>query len=204
MSQENDTARDIASLYDSIGGKYDIAYREILAQIASLDWLVSQLPRSGSSLLDIGCGTGCPVSLTLTISPSSHTVLGIDVLEGMLSVARSTVTSPYATFRLFDCRTFEAHPATYDAITSYFAMLLGFSQSQIRGLVGKIYVWLKPGGLLVLGTSPANVEDFEQTWLGRKGLFSSLSKDQYVALLGGLGFLIIEHRASDEVYTEGS
>ncbi|KAH6718413.1 S-adenosyl-L-methionine-dependent methyltransferase [Leptodontidium sp. MPI-SDFR-AT-0119] len=162
---------DIVSLYNSIGQRYENVYKYIPAQQASLEWLVFQLPHPGSYILDVGCGTGSPVASTLSAPPNHHTVHGIDVSEGMLSVAKSSV--PSATFQLIDCRDYSAAPATFDA-----------------DMISNIFVWLKPGGLLVFSTIPADVEHFEQTWLGRKGIFSSLSEAQYNTLLSDLGFIV--------------
>jgi 2-polyprenyl-3-methyl-5-hydroxy-6-metoxy-1,4-benzoquinol methylase len=178
----------ITSLYDSIGGKYEIAYQDISAQRVSLEWLLSQLPHTGCNVLDIGCGTGCPVASTLSAAPGHHHVHGIDISERMLSVARLAV--PSATFEQIDLRNFQADPATFDAITSYFALLVAMSQEQIRETMRKIWAWLKPGGLLVFSTIPADLEHFEQTWLGRKAVFSSLSEKQYAILMKDLGFIV--------------
>lgn len=180
----------IASLYNSIGEKYEAAYCDIPEQGKSLEWLLSNLPHPHSDILDIGCGTGSPVALTLSTPPGNHNVHGIDISEGMLSVARLAV--PSATFEKTDFREFQAEPAKFDAITSYFAFLGAMSQEQIRTTMRDIYVWLKPGGLFVFSAIPADVEHFETTWLGRKAVFSSLSEDQYAFLLKELGF-IVEH-----------
>ncbi|KAL5325321.1 hypothetical protein ACEPPN_006446 [Leptodophora sp. 'Broadleaf-Isolate-01'] len=179
---------DIVSLYNSIGQRYEIVYKYIPAQQASLEWLLFQLPHPGSYILGVGCGTGSPVASTLSAPPNHHSVHRIDVSEGMLSIAKSSV--PSATFQLINCRDYSAAPATFDAVTSYPAMLLAFPQSQIKDMISNIFVWLKPGGLLVFSTIPADVEHFEQTWLGRKGIFSSLSESQYNTLLGDLGFIV--------------
>ena len=39
-------------------------------------------------------------------------------------------------------------------------------QDQIREMIRKIYKWLKPGGLFVFGTVPADVEHVLAQWLG--------------------------------------
>lgn len=57
----------VASLYDSIGKDYEAAYAGIPAQQRSLQWILSQLPHQGCKVLDIGCGTGAPVALSILI-----------------------------------------------------------------------------------------------------------------------------------------
>ena len=187
-TQQNWHAYSIASLYDSIGRTYEVAYADIPLQLKSLDWLLAELPAPGCNILDIGCGTGQPVASTLSRAPGSHHVLGIDISPEMLSAARSSV--PLATFQLIDFRHFNAGPGEFDAVTSYFAFLVAMSQEEIRDMFRKIFVWLKPGGLLVFSTIPADMEHHWQKWLGRTAVFSYLSKDQYKELLVDLGFVI--------------
>ncbi|KPM34298.1 hypothetical protein AK830_g12275 [Neonectria ditissima] len=178
----------IASLYDSIGARYETAYADIPAQQASLEWLLAQLPDNGCTILDIGCGTGHPVATALAAPPGCHHVHGIDISGAMISAARQAV--PSATFEQIDFRHFTAERGTYDAVTSYFALLVAMSQEQIRDTMRSIHGWLKPGGLLVFSTIPADVEHFEQTWLGRKAVFSSLSEEQITTLLTELGMRV--------------
>lgn len=181
----------IAKLYDSIGHKYEEAYRDIPSQLKSPDWLLSQLaPHPGSRILDIGCGTGRPVAETL--SSSHHCVHGIDISPIMLAVAREAV--PGATFELVDFREFQEAPGSFDAVTCFFALLVAMSQDQIRETVRKVAAWLRPGGLFVFSTIAADVEHMEQTWLGRRAVFSSLDAEQDAALVAEeeLG-LVVEH-----------
>ncbi|KAL7965329.1 S-adenosyl-L-methionine-dependent methyltransferase [Trichoderma sp. SZMC 28014] len=151
----------------------------------SLEWLVSHLPRVGCKVLDKGCGTGRPVALALSRPPHHHQVHGIDVSENMLSVARLSV--PSASFELTDVRVFQSDSESFDAVTSYFALLVDISQDEIRQIMQNIFTWLRPGGLLVFSTIPADVEHYAQSWLGRRAIFSSLSEEQYLALLEQLG-----------------
>lgn len=178
----------IAALYDSIGVKYESAFLDIPEQTASLQWLLSHLPNPQSRALDIGCGTGRPVAETLSLAPERHLVHGIDISEAMLSAARERV--PTATFQQIDFRDFVTRPSTYDAITCYFALLAAMSQAQIKGMVGKIYEWLKPGGLFVLSTIPGDLEHHELQWLGRPVLVSSLTEEQYLLLLKEVGYTV--------------
>ncbi|KAL7943684.1 S-adenosyl-L-methionine-dependent methyltransferase [Trichoderma barbatum] len=189
-SSEEKVTHSIASLYDSMGAKYEKAFADIPAQQRSLEWLTSQLPRTGCKILDIGCGTGCPVALVLSSAPHNHLVHGIDVSEEMLSAARQSV--PSATFELIDARNFRPEEASFDAVTSYFALLVDISHDEIRETMQKVFDWLKPGGLFVLATVPFDIERAEETWLGRKTLLTSMSEEKYTAVLKQVGF-VMEH-----------
>jgi ubiquinone/menaquinone biosynthesis C-methylase UbiE len=181
----------ISSLYDLMGKRYEDAYGHIPEQAQSLTWLVSQLP-PGSKVLDVGCGTGKPTANALV--SAGHSVHGIDISEGMLEVAHKQV--PLATFQRIDFRDFSAEPATYDAITSYFAFLIAMPQDQIREMIRKIYKWLKPGGLFVFGTVPADVEHVPAQWFGRNVIVTSMSESQYADFFRETGFTIVHQKAS--------
>lgn len=185
----------LASLYDSIGKKYETAYEGIPAQEKSLQWILSQLPQPGCRILDIGCGTGRPAASTLASPPGCHIVHGIDISEEMLAAAREHV--PSATFQRIDLRDFQAEPSSLDAVVSYFALLVAISRQQIEEVLGRVFTWLKPGGLLVFSTVPDDIEHVQGTWLGRETVLTSLSEDRYITLLGSLGFVIEYHEAQD-------
>jgi ubiquinone/menaquinone biosynthesis C-methylase UbiE len=185
-SLQEDGTHTIASLYDSIGVKYEKAFADIPAQQKSLEWIISQLPGTGRKILDIGCGTGRPVAQILSSSPHNHLVHGIDVSEEMLSAARQSV--PSATFELIDVRNFEPEAASFDAVTSYFALLVSISQNEIRETIKKVFDWLKPGGIFVLGTIPVDMEFEVDKWLGRRMLATSMSEEQYIAAFKQVGF----------------
>lgn len=187
-SSEAEVTHTIASLYDAIGAKYEQAFADIPAQQRSLEWLLSHLPRTGSKILDIGCGTGCPVAQVLSSAPHNHLVHGIDVSEEMLSAARQSV--PSATFEQIDVRKFEAEEASYDAVTSYFALLVDISQDEIRETIQRVFNWLKPGGFFILGTVPVDLEFASEKWLGKRTLLTSMTEEHYVTALKQAGFTI--------------
>ena len=181
----------ISSLFNPMGKRYEDAYGHNPEQADSLHWLMIRLP-AGSRVLDIGCGTGKPTADAL--ASTGHSVHGIDISAGMLDVARKQV--PLATFQQIDFRDFTAEPATYDAITSYFAFLVAIPQARIRDMIHNIYRWLKPGGLFVFGTAPADVEHAPTQWLGSDVIHSSLSESQYEECIRDAGFTIVHQKAS--------
>ena len=98
-------------------------------------------PVQGERILDIGCGTG---QLTSDIAESGSVVLGIDVDEGMINLARQKF--PNIRFEVMDARQI-TYDGEFDAVFSNAALhwirppasvVLGISQA------------LKPGGRLVV------------------------------------------------------
>lgn len=178
-----------ASLFDSIGKSYEVAWANIPGQQRSLAWLLAQLPHPGSKTLDIGCGTGKPAVATL--AAAGHRVHGIDISTEMLATARASV--PAATFEQVDVRKFQAPDGEFDAVVSYFALLVWISRDEIREVVRDVFSWLRPNGVFVFGTIPNDLEHVGVDWMGRRAVVSSMSEEGYLALLRDAGFRIEFH-----------
>jgi ubiquinone/menaquinone biosynthesis C-methylase UbiE len=183
-----------ASTFDSIGPSYESAFSTCKPQTESIQWLLSNLPKdTPSKILDIGCGTGRPVCSTL--ANAGHKVLGIDVSSEMLKAAKAHV--PNAHFQQIDYRDFKPDSeSNYDAITVYFSLIAGVTQSDIRDAFKKIYAWLKPGGLFVFATVPVAGESLEIKWMGRDVVVSSLTAEESVAAIKEAGFEVLEESVS--------
>ncbi|KAL9085257.1 MAG: hypothetical protein Q9165_007691 [Trypethelium subeluteriae] len=181
------TVEQAANLFGSLGKRYENAYKDIPEQNASLDWLLTQLkPRS--RILDIGCGTGKPVVATL--SDAGHDTKGVDFSPGMIEVAKSQV--PGASFEVLDARKLPDEPNSYDAITSYFALLAAISRDDIRQVFHKVHQNLKPGGFFVFATVPVDMDDQACKFVGYDVRITSMTPDQYNEALSASGFEILK------------
>ena len=102
---------------------------------------------SGRRVLDLGCGAG---QLTLHLARSGASeVLGIDVSERMLGLARTERAHPRVTYLRQSMEETDFPPARFDLVVSSLAF---HYVRDYRGLVGRIGRWLAPGGVLVFST----------------------------------------------------
>ncbi len=86
----SDAQTKITRLWDGASSEYDSHSGhgiEDPEQVAAWsDALRSMLPRRAGRVLDVGCGTGV---ISLLVADRGHTVVGIDLSEGMLAKARA-------------------------------------------------------------------------------------------------------------------
>ena len=95
MTQDPDVTRSRtdrqaaqAWAFDRIGEHYDEAFPHKEGQLSAGEWLLERLA-PGSRVLDVGCGTGIPTARQLV--DAGHHVVGVDISEEMLRLARRDV-----------------------------------------------------------------------------------------------------------------
>jgi len=102
--------------------------------------------RAGMQVLDLGSGTGYPSLLgAQTVGPSGS-VIGLDLAEQMLAVARSKATTlglTNVTFRTGDVTALPFETNSFDAVTSRFCLMF---LPEIPKTAAEIARVLKPGG----------------------------------------------------------
>lgn len=149
-----------AEVFDALGTDYEHAFRTATGHRAALTDLLDALPPE-AEVLDLGSGTGRPTAESLVAG--GHDVTGYDVAPKMVEIARSQV--PAARFELGDMRELSFEDATWDAITAFFSMLQ-LPRAEQETMFGRLAAWLKPGGLLVFATVPADVDGVDIVFMG--------------------------------------
>ena len=102
--------------------------------------------RSGMRVLDLGSGTGYPALLGAQTVGSSGSVIGLDLAEQMLAVARRKATAlglGNVTFRTGDVTALPFEANSFDAVTSRFCLMF---LPEIPKAAGEIARVLRPGG----------------------------------------------------------
>jgi SAM-dependent methyltransferase len=136
-----------------------------------LQRLLDLLP-SDAEVLDLGCGAGVPVTQAL----AEHCrVTGVDISTEQIELARRHV--PDATFIQSDMAALGFPPASFDAVVAFYS-LTHVPRAEQAALLGRIAVWLRPGGLLMATMGAGDAPDtVEPDWLGVPMFFSHFDAD---------------------------
>ena len=104
--------------------------------------------RPGHYVLDIGSGTGYPAVLAAQAVGKRGKVIGLDLAEGMLAVARQKARQAGVTnivFQQADVTTLSFESSRFDAVISRFCLMF---LPDIPKALAEIFRILKPGGYL--------------------------------------------------------
>ena len=144
--------------YDRIAAEY-AALRDLDASLPFLERLNAALV-PGSRVLDLGCGAGVPVDRWLI--DRGHRVVGLDISDAMLDLARRNV--PEADYRQRDMAALADGEFAVDAVVSFFAMF-HLDRRRHRDFLRRIRSYLSVGGLLLVTTGRSDWEG-EEDFLG--------------------------------------
>lgn len=155
-----------------------------------------RLPR-GSSVLDVGCGSGFPITVLLV--EEGLQAFAVDAAPSLVAAFRENLPGvpvlcePVPESRLFERR--------FDAVLSIGLMFLLKADEQER-LIARFAEILRPGGWLLF-TSPARAGTWRDVMTGIESV--SLGGERYRALLAGAGLEVVDEYedAGENHYFEG-
>jgi ubiquinone/menaquinone biosynthesis C-methylase UbiE len=148
------------SSYDNIAARYDEVWGSRFEEVARHIGERVPLPR-GSSVLDIGAGTGIVLDALQSRSSDGVRWIGCDRSAGMIRVARSRV--PAARFVEANVVRLPFRSASFDAVTASF--VLSHLRDCEAGLSEARRV-LKPGGVLAMSSWAADEDVHGEAWRG--------------------------------------
>jgi SAM-dependent methyltransferase len=189
-----DAKRIVEEGYDRIAETYrDWAARspsEVRTRYTDL--LLGALP-PGAAVLELGCGTGEP--MTRRLAARFH-VTGVDLSARHIALAQAAI--PQATFIQADMAAVDFPPASFDAVAAFYS-IIHLPREEHADLLWRIAVWLRPGGLLVAtmgaGDTPAGVE---ADWLGAPMYWSHFDSATNRRLVTAAGLDLVEAHEETE------
>lgn len=178
-------------VFDQLAELYQGEHSQNPFQNARVENLGALLP-AGSSVLDLGCGTGVPTARILT--GAGHRVLGVDVSAGMLRLAREQV--PAAEFRHANMLDLPADLGPFDAVTSFFALLM-LSRADIGTVLRRVTGWLRPGGYFAVGMVDFDGDSVPLEFLGVPVSISGYPEAEWKGRLQEAGLTVLEIETVD-------
>jgi cyclopropane fatty-acyl-phospholipid synthase-like methyltransferase len=176
----------VAAGYDAIAETYrDWAEADAGPRLEWLALLEAELA-DGSTVLELGCGAGVPVTRRLA---ERHRVTAIDLSARQVELAREHV--PEATVLQADALALELAKSSFDAIVSLY-MSGHVPRAEQVELLSRVARWLRPGGhLLMTLTREGNDGAVEEDWLGAPMYFAGEDAETNLARVRASGFEVL-------------
>ncbi len=174
--------------WDKIGSKVASPYIKKRKYKSMFDLFCRKL-KSGSSVLDLGCGSGIPVTRELV--KKGFRVTGVDISDTMIKVARRNVPqAKYVRSSMTDIK----FNGKFDGIVSSYSMIC-LDVKNFKKSSRKIAAALKPGGFFFLALNePSSSGDggFEKVIGQRMYVRSYTEKEIRFIFKSGLKVLKVE------------
>jgi cyclopropane fatty-acyl-phospholipid synthase-like methyltransferase len=179
--------------YDQVASQYArLEDGESWPRMRWLPKLLHQLPH-GSSVLDLGCGSGDPADILIA---QRHRITGVDISREQVERARRNV--PSGTFLHADAASVRFPEASFDAVVSFYTFE-HIPRAEHAALLASVHSWLRPGGFLLLSLETEDVEGHLGEWLGVPMFFSSFGPEMVLRLIEDARFEILEIAVETQV-----
>ena len=129
--------------YDKVASVY-LANRDRLKSGKYIQQLLKYLPKK-SRILDLGCGAGVPVDDTLL--KAGHTVVGIDISNEQIKLARKKC--PEGEYQVGDIRELREGEYKAEAVVSFYT-IFHISRDKQAGILKIMASYLVSGGWLLI------------------------------------------------------
>jgi cyclopropane fatty-acyl-phospholipid synthase-like methyltransferase len=189
----DDPKRLVERGYDRVA--HDYARLEGETAWPRMRWLKKVLDglEPGSSVLDLGCGSGDPADVEIA---REHRVTGVDISQAQINLARQNV--PAGDFIHGDAGSVEFPAACFDAVVSFYT-LEHIPREEHATLLRRIHHWLGPRGLLLLSLEAGDADGVFGQWLGVPMYFSCFDPETVKRLVNEAGFEIVETTIENQV-----
>ena len=173
-------ARRAACTYGAAADHYNLAALNFWDRFGTAT--VSRLPlTAGHTVLDLCCGAGASAIPAARVAGPEGRVLGIDVAEPLLEIARARAAREGLAnieFRYGDATRTALPDGTFDAVICVFGV---FFAPDMAGFVAKMWRLVRPGGALAITTwgpglfEPANTAFWESVRDVEPSLFKAFN-----------------------------
>jgi ubiquinone/menaquinone biosynthesis C-methylase UbiE len=189
----NHPKRVVEQGYDRVAHEY--ARLEGESEWPRMRWVRKLLKglEPGSSVLDLGCGSGDPADVEIS---KEHKVTGVDISQTQINLARQNV--PTGHFLHGDAGSVEFPPTSFDAVISFYT-LEHIPREEHRTILRRIYKWLRVGGLLLMSIEAGDFDDVMGEWLGVPMFISCFDPETMRRMVNEAGFELLETAIETQV-----
>lgn len=180
MTEEEEIVR---KGYDTIASKYQ-ADRHVFKNRRELERFASLLPKN-AKVLDVGCGSGIPVTRFLV--ESGFDVVGVDFSQSMLSLARRNV--PEVKLVKKDMNVLGFREKTFDGLTAAYS-IIHVPREKHFSLLQSFHRILNPRGIMLASTGPDEWEGVDE-YYGTNMFWSHCSPEKSLQLVVDAGFQVM-------------
>jgi SAM-dependent methyltransferase len=160
--------------YDRIARLYAAERPRSTIGLPELNDMLARLPQ-GASVLDVGCGTGKPITEAILLHPASLQVFGVDSSEKMLEEFRGNF--PRVPVQCSPIQAFDYFERTFDAVVSW-GMMFHLPPEEQRSVIRNIASHLAPQGFFLF--SSGNEAGMRAgTMYGEDFAYYSLGAEEY-------------------------
>lgn len=186
--------------YSELGKRYEDNFGHNPGLRKAVQRFLSLVP-SNATVLDVGCGTGKPVSFM--IAESGRRPYGIDFSPVMVELSKKQV--PQGTFQQYNMLHFAPSPASFGSATAVLS-LFELSRAELTLMAERLFQWIQPGGFLLIGVigaedARAKPEQYDEdgecahgiegTFMAHLSIITLFTKPGWNKLLEGVGFEIV-------------
>lgn len=182
----------VRSGYNKVAENYS-SQRDQFKNDKYLERLV-ELLMPGSTILDIGCGSGVPIDKYL--ADKGFKVMGIDISEKQVGLAKNNV--PEATYEVKDMSELREGDYQVDTVVSFYA-IFHIPREQHQELFRKINSFLPKDGLVLVTMGAGEWEGTEKDFHGTKMWWSHHGAEKNREIIKNAGFVAL----LDEIDTSG-
>lgn len=169
--------------YNKIVKEYQ-ANRNVFKHKKEIEKFISLLPKN-AKVLDVGCGAGVPVAKTLV--DSGLDVVGIDLSESMLKLAKKNV--PKAKFYKKDMTKLDFEDNSFDGLTAFYSVI-HVPREKHSSIFQNLHKTLKPNGIMLVSMGSEEWEGTEE-FHGAKMFWSHYNPEKSLQIIKEAGFGII-------------
>lgn len=194
MNKAEKTAESYSNNYNEFANEFNLSG----ARTKDVD-LAFSLNKSGSdSVLEVGCGNGRDAQY---ITKLTNSYTGIDPSEKFMELTRNNVS--HGTLLVEFAQNLEFKPESFGLVFA-FASLLHLKKEDFKELMGKVYLWLKPGGVFYISLKKGEYRELEKVGkYGETRYFYFYEFKDILDIKGGLELVFHEEKSfKDDTWLE--